>query len=70
MWHPIYTGILFAVAGTAVIVGEPLGIIAFFLILAAYLWKIWTEEKYLQEEFGAAYTQDKMEVPDSSRFLY
>jgi len=67
--HPIYTGILFAVAGTAIMVGEPLGIIAFFLILAAYLWKIWMEEKYLQEEFGEDYAKYKKEVPALIPFL-
>jgi len=61
--HPIYTGILFAVAGTAIIIGEPLGLVAFFLILTAYLWKIRMEEKYLQEEFGEAYAQYRKEVP-------
>ncbi|MGA2162600.1 MAG: isoprenylcysteine carboxylmethyltransferase family protein [Methanoregula sp.] len=61
--HPIYTGISFAIAGTAIIIGEPLGLIAFLLILAAYLWKIRTEEKYLLEEFGEDYARYKKEVP-------
>jgi protein-S-isoprenylcysteine O-methyltransferase Ste14 len=61
--HPIYTGILFGVAGTAIIIGEPLGLIAFFLILVVYLWKIRMEEKYLQEEFGEDYARYKKEVP-------
>jgi protein-S-isoprenylcysteine O-methyltransferase Ste14 len=61
--HPIYTGILLGFAGTAIIIGEPLGLVAFFLILAAYLWKIRIEEKYLQEEFGEAYARYRKEVP-------
>ncbi len=67
--HPIYTGILFAIAGTAIIIGEPLGLIAFFLILVVYLWKIRMEEKYLQEEFGEDYAQYKKEVPALIPFL-
>ena len=61
--HPIYTGILFGIAGTAIIIGEPLGLIAFILILVVYLWKIRMEEKYLQEEFGEDYVRYKKEVP-------
>jgi protein-S-isoprenylcysteine O-methyltransferase Ste14 len=61
--HPIYTGILFGFAGTAIIIGDLLALVAFFLILATYLWKIWMEEKYLQEEFGDAYARYKKEVP-------
>lgn len=67
--HPIYTGILFAIAGTAIIIGEPLGLIVFFLILTVYLWKIRVEEKYLQDEFGEAYAQYKNEVPALIPFL-
>ena len=61
--HPIYTGILFGIAGTAIIIGEPLGLIAFILILVVSLWKIRMEEKYLQEEFGEDYVRYKKEVP-------
>jgi protein-S-isoprenylcysteine O-methyltransferase Ste14 len=61
--HPIYTGILFGVAGTAIIIGKPLGLVVFFLVLATYLWKIRMEEKYLQEEFGEDYARYKKEIP-------
>jgi len=61
--HPIYTGILFAIVGTAIIFGEPLGLIVFFLILVIYLWKIRVEEKYLQDEFGEDYARYKKEIP-------
>jgi protein-S-isoprenylcysteine O-methyltransferase Ste14 len=60
--HPIYTGILCAIVGTALIFGEPLGLMAFFLILVIYLWKIRVEEKYLQDEFGEDYFRYKKEV--------
>jgi len=61
--HPIYTGILFAIVGTAIIFGEPLGLMVFFLILVIYLWKIRVEEKYLHDEFGEDYSRYKKEVP-------
>jgi protein-S-isoprenylcysteine O-methyltransferase Ste14 len=67
--HPIYTGILCGIGGTAIIIGEPVGLIAFFLILVVFLWKIRIEEKYLQEEFGDDYARYKKEVPALIPFL-
>jgi len=67
--HPIYTGILCGIGGTAIIIGEPVGLIAFFLILVIFLWKIRIEEKYLQEEFGDDYGRYKKEVPALFPFL-
>jgi protein-S-isoprenylcysteine O-methyltransferase Ste14 len=67
--HPIYTGVLVGVTGTAIIIGMPLGLIAFFLLLVVYLWKIREEEKYLQEEFGEEYARYKKEVPALIPFL-
>lgn len=67
--HPIYSGLLFGLAGTAIIIGELLAVVAFFLILFIFLWKIWTEEKYLLLEFGEVYAQYKREVPALIPFL-
>jgi protein-S-isoprenylcysteine O-methyltransferase Ste14 len=67
--HPIYTGVLVGVTGTAIIIGMPLGLIAFFLLLVVYLWKIREEEKYLQEEFGEEYARYKKEVPALIPFI-
>jgi protein-S-isoprenylcysteine O-methyltransferase Ste14 len=67
--HPIYTGLLFGVAGTAFIMGEPLGLIALILILVVSLGKIRLEEKYLEEEFGEDYARYKKEVPALIPFL-
>jgi len=61
--HPIYTGLLFGVAGTVIIIGEPLGLIALTLMLGICVWKIRMEEKFLQEEFGEDYARYKKEVP-------
>ena len=67
--HPIYTGILFGLAGTVIIIGEPIAVIGLFLILLAFLWKIRMEEQYLLEEFGDAYARYKSEVHALIPFL-
>jgi protein-S-isoprenylcysteine O-methyltransferase len=60
--HPIYTGILFAFAGTAIVIGEVWALFAILMMLAAFLGKIWWEEKVLLEEFGEEYVRYKEEV--------
>ena len=53
--HPIYTGLLVAVAGCAVALGEWRGPLA-LAIAAVALWrKLRLEERWLTEEFGARY---------------
>jgi protein-S-isoprenylcysteine O-methyltransferase Ste14 len=67
--HPIYTGILLGLAGTVILIGEPIAVIGLLLILLAFLWKIRMEEQYLLEEFGDAYARYKSEVPALIPFL-
>jgi protein-S-isoprenylcysteine O-methyltransferase Ste14 len=50
--HPIYTGILFALAGTAVAVGTYGALLAFVLLLTELTWKSMREEAPLAKEFG------------------
>ena len=60
--HPIYSGILGAYAGIAIISGEvhaPLGLI---LVCAAYWRKIRIEERYLSTVFGSAYSEYQADV--------
>ena len=53
--HPIYTGLLLAILGSALARGEWRGAVA-FLIAAAALWrKLSLEERWLEESFGSAY---------------
>ena len=54
--HPIYTGLLAAVIGTALAIGELRGLIAVVLYVPTYIFKLKLEEKILRENFGAAYT--------------
>ena len=55
--HPIYSGILLALIGTALFVGEwraPLGVLIFF---AGHWWKALREEALLAGQFGASYEE-------------
>jgi protein-S-isoprenylcysteine O-methyltransferase Ste14 len=60
--HPIYTGLLAALLGTALALGP----LRCFLgvILAAVAWKIKsvTEEKFMVQQFGDQYTHYRMQV--------
>jgi protein-S-isoprenylcysteine O-methyltransferase Ste14 len=61
--HPIYTGILLAILGTAIAQGEWRGLIALALIAAGFIRKIRVEECFLSQEFGGAYARYQREVP-------
>jgi len=50
--HPIYTGMLLAMAGTALVLGEVRGLLAFAITLAAFYTKARKEEAWLRREFG------------------
>jgi protein-S-isoprenylcysteine O-methyltransferase Ste14 len=52
MRHPIYSGVLLGIAGTAMVVGEWRGILAFLIMLANYTIKARREDKILAERFG------------------
>jgi protein-S-isoprenylcysteine O-methyltransferase Ste14 len=54
--HPIYTGMLIAAIGAALVVGEWRGIVAVVLLLAAHSRKAMREEALLTKEFGDEYT--------------
>jgi protein-S-isoprenylcysteine O-methyltransferase Ste14 len=61
--HPIYTGILLAVLGSAIALAEWRGIVALALIALAFLRKIDIEEGFLTARFGEAYARYRAEVP-------
>ena len=50
--HPIYSGLLLAVAGTGLLLAELRALLAILLILAAFICKARKEEKLLSCEFG------------------
>lgn len=53
--HPIYTGIAVGLAGTAIVIGEWRGVLAFVAIFVAHFTKARKEEAWLSREFGAAF---------------
>lgn len=53
--HPIYTGIAVGLAGTAIVVGEWRGVVAFATIFIAHFFKARKEEAWLAREFGPAF---------------
>ena len=68
--HPIYTGLLLAVLGSALALGEWRGLLALALITAGFLRKISVEERVLTEQFGDAYARFRAEVPALFPGLY
>ena len=61
--HPIYTGLLTAILGSAIAEAERRGLAALALITLAFLRKITIEERFLIAQFGDAYARYRAEVP-------
>jgi protein-S-isoprenylcysteine O-methyltransferase Ste14 len=55
--HPIYTGMLLALAGSALARGELRGLLAVAIALTAFYFKARKEERWLQQEFGASFDE-------------
>jgi len=60
--HPIYTGVLLALAGTALMIGEGRGVVALLLLGTNYYVKATREERILAANFGEAFTEYKRET--------
>lgn len=61
--HPIYTGLLLAILGSAIAEGEWRGLVGLGLITLSFLRKISIEEQFLTAQFGDAYLRYRQEVP-------
>lgn len=57
--HPIYTGLLIAVSGTALAVGEYRALVALAIFLVGFTRKAKKEEAFLAVEFGGAFNEHK-----------
>jgi protein-S-isoprenylcysteine O-methyltransferase Ste14 len=57
--HPIYTGILLALAGTALFIGRYRTLLAFVIMLVGFAWKASREEALLAGEFGPLFDEHK-----------
>ena len=55
--HPIYTGILLGMVGSAMIRGHLRGWMGILVVLAAFYFKARREERFLREEFGAGFEE-------------
>lgn len=68
--HPIYTGLLVALLGTAIVLGELRCFIG--VILAAIAWKMKSisEEALMVQEFGDQYTRYRLQVKGLVPYLW
>ena len=55
--HPIYSGLLLAIAGTALAQGEWRGLLALVIALIAWSMKARKEESWLRDEFGTQFEE-------------
>jgi protein-S-isoprenylcysteine O-methyltransferase Ste14 len=60
--HPIYTGILLALLGTALAGAEIHSLLAFAIVLVGLLFKMAQEEQILTEHFGPQYLDYRRQV--------
>jgi protein-S-isoprenylcysteine O-methyltransferase Ste14 len=68
--HPLYTGFLSAVLGSAITASTGDAFIGFVIMLVAYLIKMRREEKLLTGEFGQEYVAFKSQVWALLPFVY
>lgn len=60
--HPIYTGILLALLGTALAIGAGSAIAGFALMIVAFVLKLRIEERFMAAQFGDAYARYRNDV--------
>jgi protein-S-isoprenylcysteine O-methyltransferase Ste14 len=60
--HPIYTGLLVALAGTALLVGEWRAVVGWAFFALSFFVKLRREEAWMGEAFGADYAAYRSEV--------
>lgn len=53
--HPIYSGLLLALLGTAIHIGEWRALLALAIVAASFCYKLRHEERWLRERFGESY---------------
>jgi protein-S-isoprenylcysteine O-methyltransferase Ste14 len=67
--HPIYTGLLLAILGTAIAFGEWRGLLAFGFLTVAFSFKLHREERFMSESFPNDYPRYRAEVPALIPFI-
>ena len=60
--HPIYSGVLLGILGTAIVVGEVRGLVAMAFAALGLGLKSFQVERFMEEEFGSEYRDYKRRV--------
>lgn len=60
--HPIYTGLLTGIAGSAIALANINGILVFILLTILFIWKSCREETLMVQTFGDQYIQYRKQV--------
>ena len=60
--HPIYSGLLLGILGTAIALAQWRGLLALAIVFVAFWGKLRREERWLGENFGAEYATYRSEV--------
>jgi protein-S-isoprenylcysteine O-methyltransferase Ste14 len=68
--HPIYSGLLFSMVGTALFLREVRGFVGVLLATAGWKLKSLAEEKLMTEQFGRAYIAYKQRVKALIPFVW
>lgn len=68
--HPIYTGLMLATLGTAIVYGELSGFLGFIMVVAAWGYKSRLEESAMAEQFGAQYETYRTHVKGLVPFVW
>jgi protein-S-isoprenylcysteine O-methyltransferase Ste14 len=68
--HPIYSGLLLALTGTAIAVGEIRAFIGLGFAFISFLLKSAAEEKFMREEFSSEYARYSQRVRRLIPFLF
>lgn len=67
--HPIYTGMLLGIAGTALAFDQVRSLLAFVLVTIGFWLKTRTEESFMIQQFGDQYRRYRREVKALIRFV-
>ena len=68
--HPIYTGILLMVAGTATVLGNISGVLSLVICFLGHWWKLRREEALLTKHFPEAYPNYRLRTKALIPFIF
>ena len=68
--HPIYAGLLLAIVGSAIAVGEWRGVLAVAIAAVSFIRKLRLEERWMHEQFGNSYLAYRQRVSALIPFVF